>query len=675
VAGAVASAGSARPDDPGAGPPSSPASLLLLTLDTTRADALGSYGARLASPALDGLAARGTRFARAITASPLTLPAHCSLLTGLDPPAHGVRDNGAAALPPALPTLATVLARRGYATGAFVASRVLDRRFGLARGFSVYDDHMAAERVGEKGYPERDAAAVTTAALGWGGRLPPARPFFLWVHYYDPHAPYAPPGDWSGASAARRYAGEVAYVDREIGRLLAGLPLPAERVLVAAVGDHGEMLGEHEEEGHGLFLYRGSLEVPLILAGPGVPSGRVVATTVATRGLAATLLGLLGAADDAASFGPALPGPSDTRANAIYSETFLPATAYGWSPLRAITEGSWRLIQAPRPELYDFVSDPGESRNLYRLQSRVRRRLEGVLGRKRAVKTAAPAPPPHAELAESLRSLGYLSGMSGRREGTIDPKDGLALLSEFERTKRDLQAGRRLQALTALEDLVRRSPDSVPFLTRLARAQSVWGRKEEALATLKRAVALNPGLDFLHLRLAEESLEQGRLAEARAAYERALALNPRFAPAWLGLGEVGRRAGGDEEEREVLLKAAASGTESAALAARLAQLDLAAGRLESADRYAEEAVRLLPEYSAAWWLLGEAAEGQGRAKEAIERYEKAVALGLARPEALLHLGRLLLARGEGARARFHLARAAELGRGTPVGEEARLMLP
>jgi tetratricopeptide (TPR) repeat protein len=625
---------------------------------------------------VDALATRGTRFARAITASPLTLPAHCSLLTGLDPPAHGVHDNGTDALPSEVPTLATVLARRGYATGAFVASRVLDRRFGLARGFSVYDDHMAAERVGEKGYPERDAAAVTTAALAWAAGLPRGKPLLLWAHYYDPHAPYTPPGDWRAASTARRYAGEVAYVDREVGRLLSGLPIPSERVVVAVVGDHGEMLGEHGEEGHGLFLYRGSLEVPLILAGPGVPSGRVVGVTVGTRGLAAALLGLLGAAGDAAPFGPALPlGTSGTEGHAVYSETFLPATAYGWSPLRSITEGSWRLVRAPRPELYDFVKDPGEARNLYGMGSRTWSRLERVLAGKLAVKPpSAPALPPDAEVAESLRSLGYLSGMSGGRAGTIDPKDGLAMLSELERAKQDVRAGRHTQALTVLNDLVRRSPDNVPFLTRLAQAQSASGRKEEALATLRRAIALNPRLDFLHLRLAEESLEQGRLAEARAAYERALDLNPRFAPAWLGLGEVARRAGGEEEERKVLLKAAAGGVESAALSARLAQVDLAAGRLESAERSAGEATRLLPEYSAAWWLLGEVAERRGRAKEAIERYERAVTLGLDRPEALLHLGRLLLAQGDGARARRHLVRAAERGRGTPAGEQARLLL-
>ena len=189
---------------PSAASPGAPASLVLITLDTTRADHVGRLVAgRPLTPHLDALARGGTRFTRALTPSPLTLPAHCSLMTGLDPPAHGVRDNGVSALPADLPTLATVLSARGYATAAFVSSRVLDRRFGLDRGFGVYDDDAVAEDVGGQGYPERDAVAVTEAALAWVARAAPGRPLFLWVHYYDPHAPYEPSGIPAGASGRR----------------------------------------------------------------------------------------------------------------------------------------------------------------------------------------------------------------------------------------------------------------------------------------------------------------------------------------------------------------------------------------------------------------------------------------------------------------------------------------
>ena len=248
------------------------------------------------------------------------------------PPEHGLRDNGTAVLPSELPTLATVLAGRGYATAAFVASRVLDARFGLGRGFAVYDDRMAAERVGEYGYPERSAAAVTSAAIDWLRAQPAGRPFFLWVHYYDPHAPYEPLPEYAHLDP---YDAEIAAMDREIGRLLAALPGGPGAALVAAVGDHGESLGEHGERTHGLFLYRGALEVPLAPRGTGRETRR---DGVGSRGHPGSCPGTCCACwgSRRRSFPPALRGRLGER-DAVYSETWFPLTAYGWSPLRALT--------------------------------------------------------------------------------------------------------------------------------------------------------------------------------------------------------------------------------------------------------------------------------------------------------------------------------------------------
>lgn len=665
----------------GGAPPADAPSLVLMTLDTTRADSLGCYGAARASTLnLDGLAARGTRYARALTPSPLTFPAHCSLMTGLDPPFHGVRDNGTATLPSSLPTLATVLASRGYATAAFVSSRVLDRRFGLDRGFETYGDGMVAEREGEHGYAERNAEAVTSAALAWLSSLKRGKPFFLWVHYYDPHSPYAPPGDWSGASTERRYAGEVAYMDREIGRLLARLPERAS-TLVAAVGDHGEMLGEHGERDHGLLLYSSSLEVPLILAGPAVPAGRVVPQTVGTRALPATLLALLKAGEAIRPFGAPLPGllPGRSEARAddpVYSETWMPATAYGWSPLRAATDVSLRYVLAPRPELYDFVADPGETRNLVKERTGDAERLRGALAEieRRSAGRAAPAAAPPPEVVKALRSLGYLSGSSPPREHGLDPKDGIAMLKEFDRAHQAMVEGRPRDALPVLEDLVRRSPDNVPFLSRLSDVQAVIGLHEAAVETVKQAIALNPRLDFLHLHLANTYKMIGRLPEARAEYEAALALNPRMSQAWLALGELAKRGGRQEEERRLLKRAVGTGTSSAAILTRLSQIEMAAGELAAAESHAAEATSLLPEFAAGWWTWGEVAEKKGRRREAIARYEKAVSLGFADARAFLRLGRLLLAEGRTDAARHALARAASLGGDSPSGLEARRLM-
>jgi choline-sulfatase len=652
-------------------------SLVLITLDTTRADHVGRMvDGQPLTPNLDALSRTGVRFTRALTPAPLTLPAHCSLMTGLNPPAHGVRDNGIAALPADLPTLAAVLSAKGYATGAFVSSLVLDRRFGLDRGFAVYDDAMVAERTGEQGYPERNAAAVTDAALAWASGLPRGRPWLLWVHYYDPHAPYEPPGNWKGASAARRYAGEVAYVDREVGRLLAALPATSGGRIVAVVGDHGEMLGEHGEQEHGLFLYRAALEVPLILTGPGLAAGRSITETVGTRALPATLLSLAGLEAEAAPFGrplPGLGGPDGEHTTPVYSETLLPETAYGWSRLEAATDGKFRLIAAPRPELYDLAADPGETRNLFDTRREDARRLQQtILENERRARSATPAAA--AELAESLRRLGYLSGSSPSRSGGMDPKDGVALLEEFERAKALTRDGMTGEAVRQLRDLVRRSPGNVPFLVRLAEAEAADGDEKVALATLQDAIALNPRLDFLHAHAARIHSRARRDEEAKAEWEATLALNPRYAQAWLGLADIAARSGSSAQETALLERGEASGARSAAILTRLAQLDLAAGKTTEAGRHAEEAVRRMPEVGAAWWVAGEVEEKKGNVSPALDRYEKAASLGYGDSRALVRLGRLLLEAGRAADARSYLRRAIALGPGTPSAEEARRLL-
>ncbi len=592
-----------------AGAPERRPSLLLITLDTTRADYVGRVeDGKPLTPNLDALAAKGTRYADAVSPAPLTFPAHCALLTGLDPPAHGIRDNGIGILGEDIPTLASVLAARGYTTAAFVSSRVLDHRFGLSRGFQTYDDRMVAENIGEQGYPERDARAVTDAALAWAAGLPRASPapYFLWIHYYDAHAPYRPPGNpstWSGKPDAKRYAGEVAYVDAQIGRLLRELPEAAGGRLVAAVGDHGEMLGEHGEKEHGVLLYRAALSVPLILAGPGVLSGAVVREPAGIRALPATLLALLGLAGDATGFGSRLPlpeaearagtPPGGADARPIYSETFLPADTYGWSPLRSETGPRWKYIEAPRPELYDLVADPGETRNLVQSgegkaeAALLRRFLDGEPSRASGAGVAAPDP----ELAASLRSLGYLSGASPRRSGSgaLDPKDGIALLAEFDQARQWMREGRARDAVGKLDSLVRRSPDNVPFLLRLGDAQLAAGMPAEGLRSLVRAIELSPRLDFLHVRLAQAYAELGRVEEAKREYRATLALNPRSAPAWSGLAEIARRREGPAAERRVLEQCEAAGTLSASLLRRLADLEKGMGDAARAERHAAEA--------------------------------------------------------------------------------------
>lgn len=656
---------------------SGPPGVLLLTLDTTRADALGVYGGSgTRTPVLDGLAGRGTRWTRAVTPSPLTLPAHTSLLTGLLPPEHGVRDNGTAVLPKDVPTVAAAFASRGYATAAFVASRVLDRRFGLARGFQHYDDSAPAEQIGEYGYPERNARQMTDAALAWLAKRPAGKPLFLWVHYYDPHAPYSPPdGAAPGSSERQLYAGEVALMDREIGRLLAALPGGAERFVIAAVADHGESLGEHGERTHGLFLYHSTVHVPLILAGPGVPSGKVVAETAPTPRLASTLLRLAGAAQAAAPFGDPLPGIAGGRfSGTAFAESRFPLSAYGWSPLESVFDGRWKLIVAPRPELYDLAADPGETRNLLDSQRDQARRLKGVLQSTQAsfkTRTAEAADP---ELARSLESLGYASGSGSSGKGSIDPKDGAPMIAEFVAAKERTQQGDPRGAAAKLTELVRRSPGNIPFLTALATAQLLGGDGDAAIATYRKAAQENPRLDFLHLNLADAYARLGRVDEAKKEYELTLELNPRFAAAWWGLADLAQKAGKTAEVRRLLGEAVAAGVESVSILVRLAEVESKAGDTAASDRHFRQAVELAPAWAPAWLVWGQQAENQGRLDQALERYLKAAEVAPGQPAPLLGAGRVLQKKGDPDGARRYFERVMAIAPNSAEAREARRLL-
>lgn len=648
--------------------PAPPPSVILLTLDTTRADALGA-----GTPVLSVLAARGTRWNQAVTPAPLTLPAHASLLTGLVPPEHGLRDNGTAVLPKDVPTLAAVFSSRGYATAAFVASRVLDRRFGLARGFGHYDDKAPAEQIGEYGYPERNARQMTDAALAWLAKRPAGKPTFLWVHYYDPHAPYDPPGVDPRAGERQRYAGEVAYMDREIGRLLARLPANS---LIAAVGDHGEALGEHGERTHGIFVYQSTMRVPLILAGPGVPKGKTVAETAPTVRLASTLLRLSGA--PVAGFGEPLPGLGGKPSGPVYLESRFPLSAYGWSPLEGMFDGRWKLIVAPRPELYDLGADPKETRNLLNHQLNDQReqarRLRGALQTaQRSFKTRkAEAADP--ELARSLQSLGYASGSGSSGKGALDPKDGVPLLAEFMAAKELTQQGQAKAAAAKLTELVRRSPGNIPFLTALATAQLAGGEADAAIATYRRAAQENPRLDFLHENLADAYARLGRLDEARKEYELTLELNPRFAAAWWGLADLAQKAGNATEVRRLLTEAVNAGTESVSILVRLAEVEAKAGDAAASERHFRQAVELAPAWVPAWLVWGQLAENQGQLDRALERYLKAAEVGPGQPAPLLGAGRVLQKKGDRQGARQYLERVIAVAPGSAEAREARRLL-
>jgi len=650
--------------------------LVLVTLDTTRRDAIGAFGGPAGlTPNVDALAGAGTRYTRAVAPSPLTLPSHATLLTGLDPPQHGVRTNGTAALPASMETLAEVLSREGYATGAFVGSRVLDRRFGLDRGFEYYGDNMLAERIGEYGYPERTADAVTDEALAWLATVKPGKPFFVWVHYYDAHAPYSPPEKFRGRNPTEAYLGEVAFVDQEMGRFLDAVQSRSRRVIVAAVGDHGEALGDHGERTHGIFVYSPTIEVPLVIAGPGVLSGLKIDWPVAIRRLPATLIALLGVDGDDLPPGPGLPLSDrfDAARTPILSEAMMPSAVYGWSPLHAVTTGRWRYILAPRPELYDLVNDPVERTNLVEERPEEANRLKAVLDEllSRPGPPAGGAPDLDPETRAALTSLGYLEGASVRADDGIDPKDGIKMLDAFDRAKSMLVSGEAAEASLVLSGLVEKNPSNLPFLNRLAEAQLAAGQGDAALATTKRALELAPTSVFVNLSLADTLRRLDRIEEAAEAYRTTLEIDPRWAPAWLGLAAASESP---EDERVVLTQALEADLDSLMVLLRLAQLETEAKNLETAKELVHRADNLAPELAAVKLARADLLRAEGRLDEALATCRAAAELEPTNPYPALCTGRVYLAQGEPARARPHLRRAAVLGKDTEVEQEASRLL-
>lgn len=465
-------------------------SVVFITIDTLRADHVGAYGyAKARTPNLDALASRGALFERAYAAAPITLPSHATLMTGRYPPGHGSRDNGLRILPD-VPTLAEALKAHGLKTAAFVAAFPLDRQFGLSRGFDVYGDHIPRGPDGRVAN-ERPASQVVDEAIAWLRQLgvdpqPPAPSgapaFFLWVHFFDPHAPYGDPS--SGRSALDRYDDEIATVDREIGRLLSALGTARAQTLVVVAGDHGEAFGEHGEYAHSIFVYDTTLRVPLVMSGPGVPGGLRVAEAVTLADVAPTVSRLTGAAMkevDGVDVSPVFRGTALGRRE-LYAESFAPLVEFGWAPLRAVRAGNWKLVAAPKPELFDVENDPGEARNLIEAQTATARDLEARVNRYSSAELPGAAGADR-EAAERLRALGYSSGsnpqstpqsalrnpQSGVGGGRPDPKDRRDVAARIAQVTSGELSGPAL--LEALEGLVRDDPRNGQAHLRLAYAR------------------------------------------------------------------------------------------------------------------------------------------------------------------------------------------------------------
>lgn len=582
-------------------PPPPPPSVLLITLDTTRADHLGCYGAAFAAtPNLDALAKSGVRFDQALSPAPLTLPSHATILTGLAPRRHGVRDNAGFRLKDGVPTLAEAFARHGRRTAAFVASAVLDRSGGLDRGFEVYDDGMRRGPRSAYDWKERPANAVTDAALAWIGSGD--APFFLWVHYFDPHQPYLAPEPYKSRFPDRPYDAEIAFMDAEVGRLLAAARAKAGAgLLVVAAGDHGEGLGEHGEATHGVFVYQATQRVPLILAGHGVAGMRDPGTPVGLVEIAATVLELAGLPAferaDGPSLVPRMRGKKPAAPPAYEMETFFPAFAYGWAPLRALVVGGTKYIEAPRPELYELARDPRELRDRSKDRAEEASRLAARLDRR--VGDDAPVPesdaPDGAERRRRLEALGYVGGSSGPSAGEpIDPKDGVAWLSDLEEGRRELQVGDPAKAAAASERLIARNPGNVPALLVLGQARARLGDDAAAAKAFRRATEANPGNALAWFHLANVLGRTGTVDEAMAAYSKALAIAPRDGDIYVNALSMLRERKEPGRADALLSSARARRLEDPEIEVQSGLLALSRGDVAGARRSFERALELNP---------------------------------------------------------------------------------
>ncbi|HET7295168.1 MAG TPA: sulfatase-like hydrolase/transferase [Vicinamibacteria bacterium] len=528
-------------------PPPARPSILLVSIDTLRADHIGCYGAKgVETPSLDALAAQGVLFERALTPVPITLAAHATLFTSWFPHRHGVRDNGLYRLPPDPPTMAALLQGAGYDTAAVVAADVLDRQYGLDRGFRLYDD-----AVGARGLviAERPAAAVTDAALRVAASL--RGPFLLFVHYYDPHMAYRPPAPWADRFRDRPYDGEIAYVDAELGRLLRALRARVPELAVAVSSDHGEGLGEHGEATHGPFVYQATLRVPLLLAAPGRwPVGRRVADPVSIADVLPTLLHLAGVAPPASLDGRSLVatfsgGEAPPRMFPIESEFGF--NSYGWAPLHGVTDGAVKWIGAPEEELYDLTADPAEARNLAQERRAEARRLaaswrETVKEDRRALPIAAASKVADAERMARLSALGYVAGSRAgdARQGRSlpDPKRAIGSLALVNDARRLIGEGAFDAAIRKLEAALASSPRNVSALILLGAAQLRAGRPGLALEPLRRAEATAPFSAEASFNLGLACIGAGDAACAEESFRRALELMPRFHDAAVNLVDL-----------------------------------------------------------------------------------------------------------------------------------------
>jgi len=625
-------------------PASTDQNILLVTIDTLRADALSSYGGPADTPNLDRLAAHGARFTFAHSHAVVTLPSHTTILSGRLPYEHGMRDNSGFRVKEGTATLATMLKPLGFATGAFVGGFPVSKRFGLTPGFDVYDDQLP-EMKGEVNFalPERRADVVVSRATDWIGKQQGR--FFAWVHAFDPHSPYQPPGDLAAKYSAQPYYGEVAFVDRALGPLFDRLSTLSRPTLVVVTADHGESLGEHGEMTHGMFAYESTLHVPLIVAeirpnAPRETRGVVIDTPVRHIDIAPTVLEAAGAATDGALPGLSLrdlirAGNCPDRPQYFESMTY--NLVRGWAPLRGVLVAKSKYIDLPIPELYDLVADPKEAANL---APKAADRVQVLLNTLNTYDVAPPDRPGQVSAADAaaLRALGYSTGSAAAKTTYTeadDPKQLVQIDTDLHSATTLYQDGKVPEAIAMLTSVITRRPDTADAYIQLAHAYYEAGQVQPAIDTLDRGLKAGAPERDIRIRLGIYLAEGGgnsaraiqvlehvsttdvealnglgiayidarRYADAERTFNRVLALDPTNGLAYWNLAVVTLKEADD-------IKADAG----------------KAAKLRAAESFARQAISADPSLAGAYTTLGVVYSYTGRKDEAIKSWRHAVEL-------------------------------------------------
>jgi arylsulfatase A-like enzyme/Tfp pilus assembly protein PilF len=648
-----------------------PQNVLLITIDTLRADRLGAYGNGSGlTPNLDRLAQSGVLFENASAVAPLTLPAHASILTGTYPLRHGIRDNGGFHLDGESVTLAETLQSEGYRTGAFVGAFVLDSRWGLDQGFERYFDDFdfASFEDVSLGAVSRPGGDVVSEALRWMNEVK-SGPFFTWVHLYDPHAPYDPPEPHRGRHAKGRhglYDGEVAHTDELVGRLLSWLSKEGldGSTLVAVIGDHGESLEQHGELDHGFFVYDATMSVPFIVKGPSFGgSGVRVRSQVRAIDLMPTILDLAGiqipSAVQGASLVPLARGEKESLELLAFRESHYPRLHYGWSELRSLRSETFHFIDAPSPELYDLRSDPNETRNLASERAEavaeLRGRLEETVERFSA---GAREPKEPEELDEKTRemltALGYLGGprkgaaSTGAGSTLADPKDKIEIHRRVKEAESSLGAGRAQEALRDIERVLSLDREVVEAHRIRGDAYKAMQDLPRAAAAYREALALDPEYKVAAFQLALADLSMGRADAAEAGLRRVLQIDPRDNKSYFLLAKLLAARQDHDSALEVLDRGIEVAGAAAPFQTARAEILLAQEDLEGAERAAMAALELNPASPRAHHFLGLIREKRGDVPGAVVAYEKEIARFPHDPATFLNLAELY--RREGRRA-------------------------